>query len=79
MTKDNFLQEFDTLPPGAQKQVLDFIAFLQTRYSSISGKIPAKPKSKLAEEPFIGIWRNREDMHDSSAWVRKIRAAEWGN
>ena len=31
----------------------------------------------LAEEPFVGIWQDRPDMEDSSAWVRAIRAREW--
>lgn len=30
-------------------------------------------KGSLADEPFIGIWRDREDLADSSTWVRSIR------
>jgi hypothetical protein len=78
MEKQNILNDFDKLPPEAQKQVIDFIAFLQTRYQSISDLKKNKPKAKFTEEAFIGIWRNREDMQDSSAWVRRIRASEWG-
>lgn len=29
------------------------------------------------EEPFIGMWRDRDDMRDSSDWVRKTRNSEW--
>jgi len=76
MAQNDVLKDFDTLPPEAQKQVIDFIAFLQTRYRS--GAIrKAKQRGRLADESFIGIWRDREDMRDSSAWVRKVRAAEW--
>jgi len=78
MEKQNILKDYDKLPPEAQKQVLDYIAFLQTRYRTISNTKKNKPKAGLAEESFIGIWRNREEMQDSSAWVRKIRASEWG-
>jgi len=45
-----------------------------------SKKIRAAKKSNqvsLADEPFIGMWRDREDMQDSSAWVRGIREREW--
>lgn len=38
----------------------------------------ARLKIRLADETFIGIWRNRKDMRDSGAWVRNNRAAEWG-
>ena len=33
--------------------------------------------TKLIAEPFIGMWREREDMRDSSAWVRDLRDSEW--
>lgn len=78
MEQNNVIRQFDTLPPEAQRQVIDFIEFLQTRYRpATQGKI--RTKVKLADEKFIGIWRNRVDMKDSSAWVRDIRANEWGN
>jgi len=76
--RDNVIREFDSLPPEAQKQVLDFIAFLQTRYQS-TAKERVKTKTSIAEEKFVGIWRNRADMQDSSSWVREIRSTEWGN
>ena len=78
MEKQNILSDYDKLPPESQKQVLDYIAFLQTRYQIISNIRKNKPKVELAEESFIGIWRNRDDMQDISAWVRRVRASEWG-
>jgi hypothetical protein len=33
-------------------------------------------KTDLADEPFVGMWRNREDLKDSR-WVRNIREREW--
>ena len=63
---------FVNLPPEAQKQGRDFIAFLQARYASTHLLKKAK-RTKLANEAFIGIWRNREDLKDSGAWVRSIR------
>jgi hypothetical protein len=32
---------------------------------------------KLTAEPFIGMWRDREDMQDSNAWGRRLRECEW--
>jgi len=69
------VQDIACLPPEAQKQVLDFVAFLKTRY-------PAPPRArkamrtKLRDEPFIGVWRDREEMKDSSAWVRRLRGSD---
>jgi len=78
MEQNNVLSKFDTLPPEAQQQVVDFIAFLQTRYRPIATG-ETKSKARLSDEKYVGIWRNREDLRDSSAWVRNNRATEWGN
>ena len=56
----------------AQKQISDFVASLKTRYPAAQIGRKAK-RIKLADEPFIGMWRDREDMQDSSAWVRHVR------
>ena len=34
-------------------------------------------QSNLQEEPFVGMWKEREDMEDSSQWVRQVRQQEW--
>jgi len=34
-------------------------------------------RTKLASEPFVGMWRNRKDLQDSRAWVRGVREREW--
>ena len=69
-------QQFDTLPAEAKREVIDFIAFLQIRYQR-----PTFFKKtqwlKLSEEPFVGIWKDREDLVDSVSWVRDIRKQEW--
>ena len=72
----NFASEMESLPPEAQKQVIDFVAFLKARYASAPTARQAK-RNKLANEPFIGMWRKRKDMLDSSTWVRSLRQREW--
>lgn len=76
MTQEDFFKEFDSLPPEGQRQVASFIAFLRERYRrSESSEEPET--SSLAQESFIGMWRDREDMQDSSVWVRNLREREW--
>jgi Protein of unknown function (DUF2281) len=71
-------RQLEALPPEAQQQVADFIGFLYARYQR-----PLLPKrsgkSKLAEAPFVGLWEDREDFRDSTAWVRHVRQREWGS
>ena len=76
MNEDKILQEFSSLPAQAQQMVLDFIAFLKVRYLG-TGRSPEKPAAELRDDEFIGMWRDRADMADSTAWVRRLRQAEW--
>ncbi len=77
MDRNSVLDKFYALPQDAQQQVIDFIAFLQTRYESEESSEVAKPQ-KITDEAFVGIWKNRKYMEDSSAWVREMRKNEWG-
>jgi hypothetical protein len=33
----------------------------------------ALSEQELLAEPFVGMWKDREDMADSAEWVRKVR------
>jgi len=78
MTKEEILTEIASLPLEAQRQIEDFITALRERYQDLP---PAQTASlsDLRAEPFVGMWRDREDMTDSSVWVRNIREKHWGS
>ena len=76
MTNEEILREINSLPVEAQRQIEDFVSFLRERYKSPQPKNTA-PVSDLETEAFVGMWRDREDMRDSSAWVRNIRETHW--
>jgi hypothetical protein len=75
MTKEEILREISSLPLEAQQQVEDFIFFLREHYKSAQPN--TAPTSDLETEAFVGMWRDREDMRDSSAWVRHTRETQW--
>ena len=76
MTNEEILREINSLPIEAKRQIEDFVSFLRERYK---GKQAANaPVSDLETEAFVGMWRDREDMRDSSAWVRNVRETHWG-
>lgn len=33
--------------------------------------------SNLKDEPFVGMWKDRQDMKDSSQWAHQLRQKEW--
>jgi hypothetical protein len=76
MTPDEILREICSLPLEAQRELENFVAYLHQRYG---GRQPgAQPAgSELRREPFIGMWRDRDEMRDSTAWVRNVRESEW--
>ncbi|MDI6402361.1 DUF2281 domain-containing protein [Balneolaceae bacterium ANBcel3] len=64
------------LPPEAKRQAHDFIDFLYQRYNLKEDT--KKPEgSKLSDNPFFGIWKNRDDMADSTEWVKSVRKSQW--
>ncbi len=75
MTNEEILREINSLPLEAQRQIKDFVFFLRERYKSSPPK--SIPPSDLETEAFVGMWRDREDMRDSSAWVRNVRETHW--
>lgn len=71
MDPANLAREIASLPPEARSRLEEFIAFLKSRYP----QPPARKKGSkpLSASPFIGMWRDREDMRDSAKWVRATR------
>jgi hypothetical protein len=74
MTFTEIFREIESLPPEAQREVRDFVAFLKARYAS--ARRPAK-RTPLEKEPFVGLWKGRAEMRDSVRWVRTLRETEW--
>lgn len=75
MTQQNLLDEFSSLPVDAQRQVADFVSFLRQKYQ------PENPihgtDTEIRDDKFIGMWSDREDLADSTEWVRGLREKEW--
>jgi prevent-host-death family protein len=40
---------------------------------------PLKPcaPTRLADDPAVGMWKDREDMKDVHAWLRRIRSPRY--
>lgn len=73
--RDNLWERYTTLPPEAQREVLDFLEFLTAKL-----RRPRRPgpTRDLTTEPFVGMWSGRADLVDGADWVRDVRQREWG-
>ena len=77
MNQEAVIRQFNSLPPEAQREAADFISFLESRYKAATAKVMKNKATRLSDEAFFGMWSDRQDMEDSSAWVRKLRKEEW--
>lgn len=77
MTNEDMLREFTELPPEGKRVVTDLIAFLRNRYQGAK-ETPASNATDIASDNIVGMWSDREEMADSTQWVRKTRKGEWG-
>lgn len=75
MMHQKLLDEYIALPADAQHQVADFIDFLRQRYKKDQTDQKAH-QTGLESQPFVGMWRNRQELSNSSNWVRNIRKSK---
>ena len=79
MNQDTLWGEYSTLPPQAQKLVVDFLALMKKSYNQMPLAASKSVETRsILDEPFIGMWQDRDEMADSSTWVREARKREWG-
>jgi hypothetical protein len=75
MKAEAITRSIGQLPVHEQHEVVDFIEFLKSRHHvDVQSR---RKRSRFSQEPFVGMWRNRQDMNDSAAWVRDLRREQW--
>ena len=65
---DSLVQIINALTEEERKQLEEKLS--QITPTNISS-------SNLENEAFVGMWKERENMEDSSQWVRQHRQQEW--
>jgi hypothetical protein len=68
MAMEDILSLLETLP---EEDIKALIARAQEILRQRARKV------MLSEEPAIGMWKDRQDMQNSTAWVRQLREREW--
>ena len=78
MTRQQLLNKYESLSASARRQVDALVASLTEGDESKPVRGIRKVES-IAEEPFVGMWRERTDMADSVEWVRSLRRRQWSH
>lgn len=69
---DSLVQIIHSLTENEQKTLLEKLL------NPVSnGQEERLELTALENEPFVGMWQDREDLEDSSQWVRQLRQQEW--
>jgi len=74
MVKKELIKQLEKLPPEAQQEAADFVDFLSKKYLQ---KDNTSSQKSILDSPFRGMWKNREDLKDSTQWVRNIRKSRF--
>lgn len=67
------LEKVRSLPIEKQQEILNFADSLTQKSQADT----ADTKTDWQNNPSIGMWKDREDMQDSTDWVRQTRKQEW--
>lgn len=76
MTRQQLLKRYDALTPSARKKVDSIINALSEKPLS-KRRTSTQSIGSIVDEPFVGMWRDRDDMQDSAEWVREFRRKHW--
>ena len=71
MNPHTLSQRLANLPDAARRKVEALITELERKQQT------QKERSELRKEPFVGLWQGRDNMADSTSWVREMRQREW--
>lgn len=72
MEADALSRRLANLPDAARREVEALIAEWERKQ-----RAHAEEHTPLRAEPFVGLWEERDDMGDSTNWVRTLRQSEW--
>ncbi len=78
MTYQELVAEIKQLSAEEQLALLAEVA-QSLRANVTQARTTPTPTTPLADEPFVGMWQDRDDLADSTRWVREVRAQEWTN
>jgi hypothetical protein len=76
MTEAQAARKLATLPPMSRQVLLDLIDVLRSTPIAPASALK-KNRRPLKKEKFIGLWRGRQEMSNSAAWVASQRRREW--
>lgn len=79
MSDKELIKQIEKLPSEARQEAADFVEFLSKKYIQQSKGSDSPQKKSILNSSFRGMWKDREDLQDSTKWVRELRKSRWAN
>jgi len=79
MSEKELIKQIRKLLSEAQQEAADFVEFLINKYIRKSEETDSPGKKSILENSFRGVWKDRDDLQDSTRWVRDLRKSRWAN
>lgn len=79
MSEKEIIKQIRKLPAEAQKEAADFVEYLTQKYIRKPEEGDKIKEKSILENSFRGVWKDREDLQDSTKWVRELRKSRWAN
>lgn len=79
MSDKELIKQIKKLPSEARQEAADFVEFLTKKYIQQSKESDVSKKKSILDSSFRGMWKDREDLQDSTKWVRELRKNRWAN
>lgn len=77
MSDKELIEQIRKLPVEARQEAIDFVEFLSQKYLLRTEKPNKIGEKSVLNSSFRGIWKDREDLQDSTKWVREQRRSRW--
>jgi hypothetical protein len=77
MSEKELIKRIKKLPSEAQQEAAEFVDYLSQKYIQQPIDSSSSKKKSILESSFRGMWKDREDMQDSTKWVRELRKSRW--
>jgi len=79
MSEKELIKQIRKLPFEAQQEAADFVEFLSKKYIQNPEETDTSKKKSILQNSFRGFWKDRDDLQDSTKWVRELRKSRWAN
>jgi len=79
MSEKELIKLIRKLPAEARQEAVEFVEFLTKKYIRKPEETDIAKEKSILENSFRGVWKDRQDLQDSTKWVRELRKSRWAS